>query len=306
MTSILDEHGMGWLRDYPDARDYTVAHTQVAPELRALGEKKSVKAMLAKVGVTKAAQGELPAEVDLRSWCSPIEDQGALGSCTAQAGVGLLEYYENRAFGQYLDGSRLFLYKATRNLMGWTGDSGAFIRTTMGAMRLFGIPPEKHWPYTDGDKFDEEPPAFCYAYAHNYRALSYYRLDPAGTGTAELLAQVRANLAGGLAMMFGFTVYSSIGQAKEQGRIPYPAPKESVMGGHAVVAVGYHDALTIHNTNVGGRETTGALLVRNSWGTQWGEEGYGWLPYEYVLKGLAVDWWSLLKNDWVDTGEFGL
>ena len=306
MTSILDEHGLGWLRDYPDARDYTVDHTEVTPELRALGEKKSIKAMLAKVGVPKATAGDLPAAVDLRSWCSPIEDQGALGSCTAQAGVGLLEYYENRAFGQYLDGSRLFLYKATRNLMGWTGDSGAFIRTTMGAMRLFGVPPERHWPYTDGEQFDEEPPAFCYAYAHNYRAISYYRLDPAGTETAELLAQVRANLAGGLAMMFGFTVYSSIGQAKGTGRIPYPAPRESVMGGHAVVAVGYDDTLTIQNSNTGGRETIGAILVRHSWGELWGEEGYGWLPYEYMLKGLAVDWWSLLKNEWVDTGEFGL
>ncbi len=297
---------MGWLRDYPDARDYTVDHTEVAPELKALGEKKSVKAMLAKVGATKPIRSELPTEVDLRPWCSPIEDQGILGSCTAQAGVGLVEYFENRAFGQYLDGSRLFLYKATRNLMGWTGDSGAFIRTTMGAMRLFGIPPEKHWPYTDGEQFDEEPPAFCYAYALNYRAISYYRLDPYGTPEEALLAQIRTNLANGLAMMFGFTVYSSIGQAKEKGRIPYPAPKESVMGGHAVVAVGYDDKLPIQNTNVGGRETTGAILVRNSWGTEWGEAGYGWLPYEYVLKGLAVDWWSLLKNEWVDTGEFGL
>jgi len=76
--------------------------------------------------------------------------------------------------------------------------------------------------------------------------------------------------------------------------------------GHAIVAVGYDDNMKIKNTNPGGIETTGALLIRNSWGTGWGNAGYGWIPYDYVLKGLAVDWWSLLKNEWVNTGEFGL
>ena len=75
-------------------------------------------------------------------------------------------------------------------------------------------------------------------------------------------------------------------------------------GGHAVDAVGYDDKMKIKNTNPGAKETVGALLIRNSWGTGWGSGGYGWLPYEYVMKGLAVDWWSLLKNEWVDTGIF--
>jgi C1A family cysteine protease len=68
---------------------------------------------------------------------------------------------------------------------------------------------------------------------------------------------------------------------------------------------GYDDNLKIKNTNVGGIETTGALLIRNSWGTGWGSAGYGWLPYKYVLDGLATDWWSLIKNEWIDTGQFG-
>ena len=72
------------------------------------------------------------------------------------------------------------------------------------------------------------------------------------------------------------------------------------------MAVGYDDGMKIKNTNPGGAETTGALLFRNSWGTGWGSSGYGWLPYDYVLKGLAVDWWSLLKNEWIDTGAFKL
>ena len=98
--------------------------------------------------------------------------------------------------------------------------------------------------------------------------------------------------------MFGFTVYSSIEEAETTGKIPYPAAGDKIIGGHAVVAAGYDDKMIIKNSN------PGALLIRNSWGKTWGEGGYGWLPYDYVLSGLAVDWWSLLKNEWVDTGNF--
>ena len=106
--------------------------------------------------------------------------------------------------------------------------------------------------------------------------------------------------------MFGFTVYSSISQATTTGKIPYPTSGENILGGHAVVAVGYDDTMKIKNTNPGETETTGAMLIRNSWGTDWGSGGYGWLPYEDILRGIAVDWWSLLKNEWVDTEEFRL
>jgi C1A family cysteine protease len=300
--------GMGWLPDYPDFRDYTVERNEVAPGLQLLGQKYSVNAMLEKAGVAELANVSLPGSVDLKAWCSPIEDQGNLGSCTAHAGVGIVEYYERRAFGKHIDASRLFLYKATRNMMHLTGDTGAYLRTTMGALVLFGVPPEDYWQYEIAD-FDEEPPAFCYAFAQSYHALSYYRLDPFGTAKAALLSRIKADLAAGLPAMFGFTVYSSISQASQAatpGEIPFPTPGEERLGGHAIVAVGYDEKKKIRNTNPGAVETKGALLIRNSWGTGWGSGGYGWLPYDYVSKGLAVDWWSLLKNEWIETGMFRL
>jgi C1A family cysteine protease len=181
----------------------------------------------------------------------------------------------------------------------------------MGGLVLFGVPPEEYWPYRVGppylpDDFDEEPPAFCYAFAQGYQAITYYKYDPPGTTPDVVLSRVKTNLAAALPAMFGFVVYSSIAQAGTTGKIPFPVAGERVLGGHAIVAVGYDDTMKIKNTSPGGKETTGAFLIRNSWGTGWGDHGYGWFPYDYVTARLAVDWWSLLKNEYVETGQFGL
>jgi C1A family cysteine protease len=288
--------GLGWIPDHPDFRDYTEETPDVRDVLAPTG--------LRATGGGRGQRAAAPSAVDLRLWASPVEDQGALGSCTAQAGAGVIEYYERKAFGRHVEASRLFLYKVTRNLMKAKGDSGAYLRTTMGAMVLFGAPPEKFWPYTDTEAgFDREPPAFCYAFAQSYRALLYYRHDPAGTPRAVVLERLKTHLAAGHPAMFGFTVYDSIDQADATGRIPEPSGRERILGGHAVVAMGYDDAMTIANAS-GGEPARGALLIRNSWGRGWGESGYGWLPYAYVLRGLAEDCWSVLKKEWIDTGEF--
>jgi C1A family cysteine protease len=290
MDRKLNGYKLGWFPDLPDLRDYTP-------------ERQPVVAQLLKTNAVKKKEPlQLSESTDLRQWCSPVEDQGNLGSCTANAAVALVEYFERRAFGKHIDASRLFLYKATRNILHLTGDSGASMRATMGALVLFGVPPEEYWPYETTNQ-DEEPPAFCYAFAQNYRTMNYFRLDPPGIRAQELLAQIKNYLIKGFPVMFGLTVYDSFSQAEKDGKIPFPAPIEKVMGGHALVAVGYNDKITIKNSQAN-IETTGAFLIRNSWGAQWGDEGYGWLPYEYILQGLAIDWWTLVKNDWVDTGMF--
>jgi C1A family cysteine protease len=276
----------GWLPDPPDIRDYTVEHEDVAPLL----------------GAVNMAEVSAPASVDLRKYFSPIEDQQTIGSCTAQAGAGIVEYYQRRSFNKHLDGSRLFLYKATRNLLGWTGDTGAYLRSTMGALVMFGLAPEKHWPYTVS-KYDVEPPAFVYSLAQSYQAETFYRLDTPTTTPNALLDTIKQHLAAGLPPMFGFTVYSSYTQAARDGRIPFPDKGDSVVGGHAVVACGYDDNAIIKHARTGAT-TKGALLIRNSWGSSWGDKGYGMLPYEYVRQRLAVDWWVLTKAEWLDPQAF--
>lgn len=274
--------GFGWLPDPLDPRD---AHVRLP----------SVRARLRQVlPLTSAGLDRAPAKptscgpliADLRPWCSPIKDQGPIGSCTANAVVGALEYFERKTRGAYVDASRLFLYRATRRYLGWVGkgDTGAFVRAAIKSLRLFGAPPEQYWPY-DVKHWDDEPDAFTYAYAQNFKAIEYFRLESS-------VDQLKSALRSGLPFMFGFTCFGSLRDPSvgETGIVPYPGPNESVIGGHAVLAVGYTDS---------------HVLIRNSWGASWGEGGYGYLPWTYFdrNKPLADDTWALINAQWVPNDE---
>jgi C1A family cysteine protease len=276
--------GLGWVPDHPDMRDLTLDDPSLTKDLKA------AKSILA-----KGSKVKLPAKADNRAYCSKIEDQENLGSCTAQAVVGLLEYMMRRSINNHVDGSRLFVYKVTRKLLGWTGDTGAYLRSTIKTVAAFGMPPEQYFPY-DISRYEDEPDAFQYAFAENYKAIKYTRLDPPGKDAENTLENVKYALHAGYGVVFGFSVYSSISDAAD---IPYPQTGDKLDGGHAVMAVGYDDG-----HKVGGK-TVPSLIIRNSWGIGWGDKGYGYLPYDYVLNGLADDFWTVFKSEWLLLKQFG-
>jgi len=280
------DHVLGWLKDFEDPRDYTIDSQEVSSflvEATAFGNQGGI-AIPEKYTVSNGK--DLP----------DIKNQGSLGSCTAQAGCYMYETYVRLledSVGRYVNFSRLFLYKVTRNLLGWSTDSGAYLRTTMQSMAMFGLPLEDFWKYDIGN-FNDEPSAFLYSMAQNYQALTYYRLDRNGKDRDNVINSIKLNLVADRPCIFGFVVFSNLGNS---GNVALPGPRDRQTGGHAVCCVGYDD-----NHVIG--DCKGAFIFANSWGAQWGENGFGHLPYEYVRQRLATDWWTMHKAEWLDTESF--
>jgi len=218
----------------------------------------------------------LPAMVDLTSDFGPVYDQGQLGSCTGNALAAAFEFDLLKQNLPDFIPSRLFIYYNERRLEGTvSSDSGAQIRDGVKTLVRQGVCPETAWPY-DITKFADKPSAACYTDALTHQATSYQRVR-------RTLEQMKGCLAEGFPFVFGFTVYDSFESqdVAKTGVVPMPSPDESVLGGHAVVAVGYDDA-------------DERFRVRNSWGIGWGQEGYFTMPYAYLTdSGLAADFWTL-------------
>lgn len=274
----------------------------------------------------------VPERHDNLAICSPIEDQGNLGSCTAQAIVGLVEANENRrrssnqptpasiaanspptvtvsnvtqepggklsfsvtvtpsapASAQslptdpFVHGSRLFQYYCTRSLMNTiNADSGASIRTSIKAAATFGFADETIWPYNIS-AFRSRPPELVWDNASQRKITSYHAIADGD------LFSMKAALSQGYLVAFGFLAYPEILSAavSQSGMLPMPRPLSRTIGGHAVCLVGYDDTMVMAGGSRGG------FLVRNSWGTNWGLDGYFWMPYEYVRNPkLSMDFW---------------
>jgi C1A family cysteine protease len=218
----------------------------------------------------------LPAKVDLRPQCPALYDQGQLGSCTANAIGAAIEFDRIKQKLKDFVPSRLFIYYNERVMEGTVeSDAGAQIRDGIKSVAKIGAPPEADWPY-DISKFAQKPPPKAYQDAKLDRALQYQRV-------VQSLQQMQGCLASGFPFVFGFTVYQSFESAAmaRTGKMPMPAPGEKKLGGHAVMAVGYDTAQRV-------------MIVRNSWGQNWGDKGYFYMPFEFIISAsMASDFWTV-------------
>jgi C1A family cysteine protease len=227
--------------------------------------------------VYQLASITLPSKVDLRPLCSPVEDQGNLGSCTGNALVGAMEVLENIEKASFVDLSRLFVYYNERAMEGTIRqDAGAVIRDGVKTLVKSGVCTEKLWPYNIA-KFKNKPTKPCFTDGLTRTVSMYSRLNTT--------TDMRNCLAAGFPFVFGFSVYDSFESdaVAKTGVVPMPGKSEQLLGGHAVLAVGYDD-------------TTQHFIVRNSWGAGWGDKGYFTIPYAYLAgRNLSDDFWTIRK-----------
>jgi C1A family cysteine protease len=220
----------------------------------------------------------LPKSVSLRRQMPPVYDQGQLGSCTANSIGAILEFNEmKQAESDAATPSRLFIYYNERAMEGTIKqDSGAEIRDGIKSVAQLGAPPETAWPYVI-TKFASKPPVTAYKLALKHEAVRYARVPQTEMGIQNVLAT-------GYPISFGFTVYESFeSDVGSNGIVPMPQANEKVLGGHAVVAIGY-------------KQIRGQLYYecRNSWGPKWADHGYFWLPASYAAsRNLAQDFWVI-------------
>jgi C1A family cysteine protease len=239
----------GWIPDLPDHRD---ARYNSLPVLRA---------------------NALPPELDLRYMMPPVWQQAQLGACTANACGSLCWSIDKTA---PFEPSRLFIYYNTRQLEGTVRtDSGASIRDAIKSVVRWGFCPESLWPY-DVSKFAVRPPQAAYDAAKRELVTQYTRVS-------QRSQDIKASLVAGFPVEFGFSVYESFesNQVAQTGKMPMPSRRERILGGHAVLIVGWRDKDRVY-------------IIRNSWGEDWGDKGYFYMPYDFAHNpNQASDFWNI-------------
>lgn len=254
--------------DLPDPRDFTIDHECVRSQIRWSRVKHSE-------------------EIDLREdedgvyFSTPI-DQGGVHASTALTVLSLIEYLRRKYVGETFDGSALFLFRMAQRLAGNTGNSPVGIRTTLKALKRYGVPPEEMLPFSTDCPEMLIGDISLLGFSREFCELMYFRVDGRGQSGKKTLSRVRTLLASGLPVIFGFSLPRSLGSGAE---LVYRPHFDSYAGGQTALAVGYND------NRLPGKQ--GALLVRFSWGPDWGDGGYGWLPYAMVKQGQARDFWTI-------------
>lgn len=288
--SNQQQFGLGYVPDLPDMRDFS---TNDLPEL------------YDKIKLESIVE-ELPIKYDFRDRMSPVRSQGSIGSCTAFSAVtGIVEYYNKNTYGDNTQLSPLFQYKMTRNLMGVTGDTGASIRASMKSLAVYGAVSEKDYPYII-NKYDQEPDINLKLIGQNYQALKYARLDQRNMTTSAVLDEIKKHLVKNIPIIIGFSVFDSVWKQannSRDGAFAFPSKTDKMIGGHAICLCSYDDNIKITNKQ-DGIVTTGGIGFKNSWGIGWGNKGYGILPYEYILKQVALDIWVLFSAEYTDLRVF--
>jgi hypothetical protein len=228
------------------------------------------------------------------AYFSPAKSQGRYNSCTAHVVTSMLEYHYRKARLSAGDVSRLFLYKATRRLIRTSGDTGASLRAAMKAAMKFGAPPEGEWPYEPARLLDVTPDAMTCQLASLQRLHGYYRLDDGTASKEALVTRVKAALSLKLPVTCGVPIHQSAMTCGEDNGYVIPEPGDNaekndpVIGGHALLIVGYDNDAPADDAPA---TKKGSFIVLNSWGPDWGDYGYAFLPYAFLEKGLALDLW---------------
>jgi len=236
---------------------------------------------------SKLSSNQLPPTVDLRPLLTPVENQGQIGSCAANAFAGAYEYLGTQMKSMKGDVSRLFLYYNTRKLMGTeTQDSGSLMYKCVEALQQYGCCFEKTWDYKESQAF-AQPSKASYDEAKAFKVEQAFKVP-------NDLNEWKKVLAEGLPISFGISLYESFNEGGKKGYVPTPKNGEPGFGGqhagHAMLCVGYSD-------------TDSMFIVRNSWGTNWGDKGYCYMPYDYLVNPEHNDGDSWVIRQIADLGK---